>query len=260
MRSPHLNLHRTVTHIRSALGYAMAILTLTTGIAMATDDLTIEKRKELLLKSHRHARDIDLADDRRVCASHRMPNVVKAVEADGSPHPGTVPMCKAIITESLKRNAGIDLYTNFAVTEMTGADVFTEDLNVGKILNNNEGATTFMSIRDAAMADRTTYKTVRERELPLSTALAIDAGAYAGYRQPDAKIAPSQSDADIERTISQCYEQNSEISRKACFLAGARFGQSVRRSLDAASADPSIAKAPGTPPAPKSALPSASPR
>lgn len=257
MRARHPNLHRTVTHSRAALGYAMAILTLTTGIAMATDDLTIEKRKELLLKSHRHARDIDLADDRRVCAFHRMPNVVKAVEADGSPHPGTVPMCKAIITESLKRDNGIHLYTNFAVTEMTGADVFTIDLDVSKIVTKDEDLNTYRSIRDAAMADRTTYKTVRERELPLSTALAIDAGAFAGYRQPDARIAPSQSDADIERTTGQCYEQNSDFSRKACFLAGARFGQSVRRTLDAASADPPGAKAPNTPPAHKSALPTA---
>lgn len=202
--------------------------------ALAGSERTIEERQQTLLDDEKNARDIDLAKGRAVCAGHLMPEEVRGVIADSVPHPGTVRMCKAIITESLKRGAGIDLYTHYAITELTGKTIITEDLDVRKLTPNNEDATTFTTIRDGAKADATTYKTVSGRELPLTTALALDAGAYAGYRQPDAKIAADQSDEDIERTITACYEENSTHSRKACFLAGARFGQTVRRAQDAA--------------------------
>lgn len=228
------NLHAIVTHGRALLGYALAFITLSAS-AMAKDPLTLEQRKQTLLDYVKTGRDIDLARDRTICALHSMPTTVRGVEADGTPHPGTVPMCKTIITESLKRDRGAHLYINFAVTELTGKTIFTEDLNVSKILTNNEGGSTFVRIRDAAMADAKSYKTVRDRELPLTTALALDAGAFQGYLKPDAKIAPSQTDADIERTIDACYQENADISRKSCFLAGARFGQAVRRTHDAAS-------------------------
>lgn len=202
--------------------------------ALAGSGRTIEERQQTLLDDEKNARDIDLAKGRAVCAGHFMPEEVRGVIAGGVPHPGTVRMCKAIITESLKRGGGGDLYINYAVTELTGKTIITEDLDVSKITTNNEGVTTYVSIRDGSKADATTYKTVSGRELPLTTALALDAGAYAGYRQPDAKIAADQSDEDIERTIAACYEENSTHSRKACFLAGARFGQTVRRAQDAA--------------------------
>lgn len=201
---------------------------------LAGSGRTIEERQQTLLDHQKTARDIDLAEDRAVCAEHFMPKEVVKVLADGVPHPGTVRMCKAIITESLKRRAGLDLYTHYAITDLTGKTIITEDLDVAKLTPNNEDATTFTTIRDGAKADATTYKTVSGRELPLTSALALDAGAYAGYRQPDAKVAADQTDEDIERTISACYEENSTHSRKACFLAGARFGQSVRREQDGA--------------------------
>lgn len=200
--------------------------------APAGSGRTIEERQQTMLDDEKNARDIDLAEDRAVCAEHFMPKAVRRAEAEAVPHPGTVRMCKAIITESLRRGAGIDLYSNYAVTELTGKTIITEDLDVSKILTNKEGATTFTAVRDGAKTDATSYKTVSGRELPLTTALALDAGAYAGYRQPDAKIAADQSDEDIERTIAACYKENSTHSRNACFLAGARLGQSVRRQND----------------------------
>lgn len=202
--------------------------------SLAGSGRTIEERQQTLLDDEKNARDIDLAEDRAVCAEHYMSKVAKRAEAQNVPHPGTVRMCKAIITESLRRDRGGHLYINYAVTELTGKTIITEDLDVSKITTNNEGVTTYVIIRDGAKADATTYKTVSGRELPLTSALALDAGAYAGYRQPDAKIAADQTDEDIERTIAACYEENSPHSRKACFLAGARFGQSVRREQDAA--------------------------
>jgi hypothetical protein len=211
--------------------WAMAFLAFAYS-AVAGSGRTLEEREQTLLDDEKNARDIDLAEDRAVCAEHFMAKAVTKAKAQNVPHPGTVRMCKAIITESLNRGAGVDLYSNYAVTELTGKTIITEDLDVSKILKNKEGATTFMSIRDAAKADATTYRTVSGRELPVPTALALDAGAYAGYRQPDAAIAADQSDEDIERTIAACYEENSTHSRKACFLAGARFGQSVRRAQD----------------------------
>lgn len=211
---------------------AVALLALTP--ALAGSGRTIEERQQTLLDDEKKARDIDLAEDRAVCAEHYMSKVVTKAEAQNVPHPGTVRMCKAIITESLIRNRGAHLYINYTVTELTGKTIITEDLDVTKLIPNNEDATTFQSIRSGALADAETYQTVRDRKLTLTTALALDAGAYAGYLKPDAKIAADQTDADIERTIAACYEEHSAHSRKACFLAGARFGQAVRRTQDAA--------------------------
>lgn len=202
--------------------------------ALAGSGRTIEERQQTLLDHEKTARDIDLAEDRAVCAEHFMPKAVRRAEAEAVPHPGTVRMCKAIITESLKRDAGAHLYINYAVTELTGKTIITEDLDPSKILTNREGTTTYVRIRDGAAQDATAYTTVGQRELPITTALAFDAGAFTGYEQPTAKIATDQSDDDIERTIVACYEENSSHSRKACFLAGARFGQSIRREQDAA--------------------------
>lgn len=202
--------------------------------APAGSGRSIEERQQTLLDDEKNAREIDLAKGRAVCAGHFMPEEVRGVIADGVPHPGTVRMCKAIITESLKRDAGAHLYINYAVTELTGKTIITEDLDPSKILTNHEGTTTYVRIRDGAAQDATAYTTVGQRELPITTALAFDAGAFTGYEQPTAKIAADQSDEDIERTIAACYEENSNHSRKACFLAGARFGQTVRRAQDAA--------------------------
>lgn len=245
-----LNCHRIVTHALVALGYVSVLISmLSMGNAMAKSP-TADQIKRTLLDEVRFFRDADLASSRLICAAHYMPRTVRRTEDDGTPHPGTVAMCKSVITESLKRNRGPHLYINLAVTELTGRTGIMDDIDVSKLIKNDEDIQTFKNIRDGAQADQTSYKTVAGRQLQLTTALAIDAGAYAGYRQPQAAIAPSQTDEDIERTITQCYEENSTTSRKACFLAGARFGQSIRRSLDAAAADPSVSKAPTATPQP----------
>lgn len=229
---------------------AMAACALAPGLPISFASAagpTADQIKRTLLDEVRFYRDVDLAQARAICADHYMPHEVRGLAAKGTPHPGTVPMCTTVLTESLKRDAGIDLYTNLAVTELTGRTGIMDDLDVTKIIKNNESAKTFMAVRDGAQADRTSYRTVRDRELPLTTALAIDAGTYAGYRQPNASIAPSQTDDDVSRTFAQCFEENSNASRKACFLAGVRFGQSVRRSVDAAGADPTTNRMSGTP-------------
>jgi hypothetical protein len=208
---------------------------------------TPDQIKRTLLSEIRYYRDIDLAEARHSCAHHFMPHEVRGLAAKGTPHPGTIPTCKTVLTEGLTRGAGIDLYINLGVTELTGRTGLMDDLDFTKIIKNEEHIQIYKSVRDAAKADKTSYVTVSGRELPLPTALAVDAGAYAGYRQPQAAIAPSRTDADIERTIAQCYEENSTHSRSACYLAGARFGQSVRRTVDAASADPALSKAPNAP-------------
>lgn len=214
---------------------------------------TPDQIKRTLLSEIRYYRDIDLAEARGICASHLMPRAVRLTEGSGTPHPGTISWCQTILTEALTRGAGIDLYINLGVTELTGRTGLMDDLDFTKIIKNEEHIQIYKSVRDAAKADKTSYVTVSGRELPLPTALAVDAGAYAGYRQPQAAIAPAQTDADIERTIAQCYEENSTHSRSACYLAGARFGQSVRRTVDAASADPASSKAPNAPPQGKEA-------
>lgn len=192
-----------------------------------------ERRIQQALDSVRFGPDDNLANDRSVCAKGITHKIKAEIEAQGTPFPEPAAYCQAVIRESARRNALIDLYANYAVHELTGATSF-HNLQISRIIKNDEDLATLRTIQRTAIGDRQVYQSVKGRDVPLTPELAVDAGVTYGYYN-DRQMLAGKSPQQIDEIVSSCYDhQASERSTRLCLMAGVRLGQRIKKDIQLA--------------------------
>ncbi|WP_220750610.1 MULTISPECIES: hypothetical protein [Jannaschia] len=171
------------------------------------------------------AMDRTLLSERMVCAAGQFHIATRThlqtVSERSFALPKVVPHCLAVLAETARREAALDLYWRLTVD-----NVLFDARQIGPLQSDE-----FRTVLAAAQANATTYVSMTGETRALPCPLAFDAGFHYGAARPSAQVAGLDV-SERDRLTATCFEEGSALPSAYGLTAGILAGQAWARAAN----------------------------